>query len=417
MKTNTTQGLSVKTYSCSAGGSQHYLFGDLYVRYRVEKSYFGYYPSVLKSGIQKYGRRAEVEKGLWCLVEMDSFSLLEWNGPALNAYLINHPEEMRKNTQAQAKRLRTNMVNRLVVMMSEEVSISAWWMPSRIFELYQKWMENRGNAFSRKYLVDMYLYLTSQKMIRLISDVHSVYQLLDYAKPKKMSDLVLRQIQNKIEKLYPEIYDGQTEVGNVTWTVNTGRYQSILQPCIDGIVYNLEIGSDHVFYWIKKLNDYEKMHGGPKCKCVRVVWEILHCFIDQNREYEFVREQICALQELYKRMTHKEKPIYLYHAVLLIVRRNEIDWTSKPPQIDTPMVDVDKLYSDHRRNGKIGMDDYVLDIHTRGVKRTANSMQKFGLEGAFVKNENEKFLNKDYREIYLLLKKELDHYFGRGGKR
>ena len=28
-------------------------------------------------------------------------------------------------------------------------------------------------------------------------------------------------------------------------------------------------------------------------------------------EYEFVREQICALQEFYKRMTHKEKPIYL----------------------------------------------------------------------------------------------------------
>ena len=41
----------------------------------------------LKSGIQKYARRAEVDKGLWCLVEMDLFSLLEWDGAALNAYL------------------------------------------------------------------------------------------------------------------------------------------------------------------------------------------------------------------------------------------------------------------------------------------------------------------------------------------
>ena len=417
MQTNTTQGLSVRNSNHRTTSSQQFLFGDLYVRYRLEKSYFGYDPSVLKSGIQKYARRAEVDKGLWCLVEMDLFSLLEWNGAALNAYLTRYPEETLANTKRQGQRLRTNMVNRLIAMVSEEVSISAWWMPSKIFELYQKWVENRGYTFSRKYLVDMYLYLTSQKMIRLISDVHSVYQLLDYAKPQKMNDLVMKQIYNNIKKQYPKIYADQTDVGNVTWTVNTGRYQSILQPCIDGIVYNLEIGSDHVFYWIKKLNDYAKMHEVPKCKCVGLVWEILHRFIDQNREYEFVREQICALQEFYKRMTHKEKPIYLYHAVLLIVRRNEIDWTLKPPQVDTPMDNVDKLYSDHGCNEKIGMDDYVLDIHTRGVKRTANSMQKFGIEGAFVKNENEKFLNKDYREIYLLLKKELDFYYNRGGKR
>ena len=412
MKTQGTQQLPEKTTNNS--GSLHKgVFGDLYARYRLEKSFFGYDPSVLKSGIQKYARRDEVDKGRWCLIEMDLFSLLEWNGAALKAYLWKYPLETRINTERRARRLRTNMVNRLVVMMSEEVNISAWWMPAKIFELYEKWFENRGDAVSRKYLVDMYLYLTSQKMIRLISDIHSVYQLLDYAKPKKMSNTDLEQIQNRIERKYLHLYKDQGKVDKVNWTINTGKYQSILQPCIDGIVYNLEMGNDHVFYWIKKLNDCAKLHRIPKCKCVRVVWEILHRFIDQNSEYEFVREQICALQKFYKRMTHKEKPIYLYHAVLLIVRRNEIDWSSIPPQIDTPLVDVNKLYSDHRSNGKIEMDDYVLDIHTRGVKRTANSMQKFGLEGAFVKNENEKFLNKDYREIYILLKKELDFYYNR----
>ena len=63
------------------------------------------------------------------------------------------------------------------------------------------------------------------------------------------------------------------------------------------------------------------------------------------------------------------------------------------------------------------MDDDVLDLHTRGVKRNANRLEKFALEGAFVKNENEKFLHPEYREIYILLKKELDRYFSRGGKR
>lgn len=38
-------------------------FGELYANYRVPKSFFGHSASVLKSGIQKYGRRAEVDTG------------------------------------------------------------------------------------------------------------------------------------------------------------------------------------------------------------------------------------------------------------------------------------------------------------------------------------------------------------------
>ena len=93
MSAKTATALSVNRNSHTATNTHNYLFGDLYARYRVERSYFGYDPSVLKSGFQKYARRAEVNKGLWCLVEMDLFSLLEWNGAALNAYLREYPEE------------------------------------------------------------------------------------------------------------------------------------------------------------------------------------------------------------------------------------------------------------------------------------------------------------------------------------
>ena len=416
MQVNTSQGLSAKTNNHKFGVSHNYLFGDLYARYRVEKSYFGYDPSVLKSGFQKYARRAEVDKGLWCLVEMDLFSLLEWDGAALNAYLKSYPGETRENTKRQAQRLRTNMVNRLVVMMSEEVSISAWWMPVKIFELYEKWIANRGNVSSCKYLVDMYFYLTSQKMIRLISDLHSVYLLPpDYVKAKQMGDLI--KIHNDIQKQYMDIYADQTNVGHVSWTVNMDRYPTKLQTCIDGIIYNLENGCDHVFYWIRKLYEFEKQDGVPQYKYAKIVWEILHRYIDRNSEYEFVRDQISALEKFYNKMTHKEKPIYLYHAVLLIVRRNEIDWPSRPPQIETTMDDVDNIYSDHCKNGKMEIDDYVLDLHTKKGKKIGNCLENFALEGAYVKNENDNFLHPEYREIYILLKKELDQFNNRGGKR
>jgi hypothetical protein len=76
-------------------------------------------------------------------------------------------------------------------MMSEEVGICAWWMPIKILEIYRLWVENRANALSRKYLVDMYLYLTSQRMARLISDIHSVYLVPpSYVKPGQEEDLL-----------------------------------------------------------------------------------------------------------------------------------------------------------------------------------------------------------------------------------
>ena len=144
MKTTT-----VKKIKYSTTSSRNYLYGDLYARYRLEKSFFGYDPSVLKSGVQKYARRDEVDKGLWCLIELDLFSLLEWKGEALNAYLQKHPQETLANTQRSGQKIRTNMVNRLVVMMSEEVNISSWWVPIKMLELYNKWVENRDNSSSR----------------------------------------------------------------------------------------------------------------------------------------------------------------------------------------------------------------------------------------------------------------------------
>ena len=89
---------ATKNEICSTCSTHNSIVGDLYGRYRSEKSFFGYSPSVLKSGIQKYARRAEVEKGLWCLVEMDLFGLLEHEGPTLDAYLRKYPEESASKT-------------------------------------------------------------------------------------------------------------------------------------------------------------------------------------------------------------------------------------------------------------------------------------------------------------------------------
>ena len=339
-------------------------------------------------------------------------------------YLRKYQERTRALTKQAAKKIRSNMINRLVVMMSEEVNISAWWMPMKIYELYKKWNENRDNALSQKYLIDMYYYLTSQKMIRLISDLKSVYVLPpDYVKPKQMNDLI--QIHSGIEAQYPKIYSGQAEIGDVPWKLEARKYPPNLQPHIDGIIYNIEKGSDNVFYWISKLCEIERNQWIPKkekdkfsykYKYFGIISDILHRFIDRHREYEFVRETISALEFFFKKMGHKEQPIYLYHALLLLIRRNEIDWSSKDPGIDTPVVEVERLYRDHLVGGKMPMDEYIYDLHTKRGKRSDNSMENFALEGAYIKNENIEFLRPEYREIYVKLKQDLDLYRNRGGR-
>lgn len=407
MKRNMLSVVTTQAIGCSKG-SQHTMFGEMNAMYRLERSFHGYDCSVLKSGLQKYARRAEVDKGLWCLMEMDLFSLLEWDGQVLDRYLIAHPEETRKNTTAHARRLRTNLANRLVVIMSEEVGISAWWMPSKILDLYEKWTESRGIASSRKHLVEMYLYLLSQKKIRLISDLHAVYLLPpDCVKREQLS--ALGSIHEKIRAKYPSTFAGQSAVGTVLCGMDMSDYDNEVRQCVEGIIYNIDKCFDHGFYWVKKLCDIAVSQGHKQNRNFGIVWKILHNFIDEHREWEFVREQISALETFYKKLGHIERPIYLYHAMLLLIRRKEIDWTAKPHEIDLSSQEVDKLYSDHLRQGKMEIDSYVLDIHTRGRRRAAGGLTRFALEGALVENEDKNFLRQDYREIDILLKKELDY--------
>lgn len=100
-----------------------------------------------------------------------------------------------------------------------------------------------------------------------------------------------------------------------------------------------------MFFWINQLCDRERRDGVGEYQYLKAVWSVLHRFIDRHPGHEFVRESISALEWFFKKMTHQEKPIYLYHAILLLVRRQQIDWQAKAPRIDTPFAEVESLYT------------------------------------------------------------------------
>ncbi len=356
--------------------------GKINTTYRKERSFNGLNISVLKSGIQKYLRRGNFEKGIWCLVELDLFSLIE-----------EQPEtpENKKDRQA-AIRIRSNMINRLVCMMTEEISISCWWIPIKMLELYQYWIKYRTEKESRMYLLKMYYMLIQPKKIRLISDLRSVFLLpSDYL--DNLEDL--KQIHQQVISKYPDVlsmnYGSDKEI--------TDKDQIFLNIC-----QLMEDEKDEVFYWTQLLIRLDK-------KFSNKLWNYLVNYY-QAEETKQRKQVIVCLHSFFKIMTHKEKWIYLYHAILLISRRSQINWSEKMPEfIDNRPMITDLVYQDNKKGLQIELDDFILDIHTtHNNKYKEHPLSDFALIGAHVENENERLLNPIYREIYIELKKQLDLY-------
>lgn len=90
------------------------------LRMHKQLSFNGIEPSVLKSALQKYIRRENYDKGLWSLIELDLFDLLE-NGDSKAKEQALKESLSEDIIKMNAKKIRSNMLNRLIVIMSEEI--------------------------------------------------------------------------------------------------------------------------------------------------------------------------------------------------------------------------------------------------------------------------------------------------------
>lgn len=168
---------------------------------------------VLKSAIQKYARRAMFSPhGLWCLIELDLFSLLECQ-PSLHANTTHRLTS--KQIQMNCTRIRSNMINRMVAMMSEDVGPTNDRLPRDIHRLYFHWIEHRREPKGRESLVRLYFHLANDQMprIRLLSDLRTVYNLPEQlTENKKLHRQLLDKFQMTeiSEILYGSRSRGQT---------------------------------------------------------------------------------------------------------------------------------------------------------------------------------------------------------------
>lgn len=346
------------------------------VKMHKELSFNGVKTSILKSGIQKYLRRNNLEKGIWCLVELDLFQIVEANENF--AKKCSQKENLSvRLIQLNAQKIRTNMINRLIAIMSEEISICNWCLPIKIKELYENWMKTRKTLESRKYLIALYKLLINSEKLRLISDYKTVFNLPPYyINFKKQSSMHKELLQKHCSKL----------------TIN---HKATIENALTNLSKMLEDCKDEAFFWLSKLIANEnKIH-------IKAIWEIVFKH-SQNKK-------VCeALHYFFYKMTHKEKWIYLYQAVLLILYKNRIDWTDDidKKEIVPNKEEIQAYYDFNIARNKIEIDDFILDIHT-GIK-IKNGLFKFASEGALIIDENKQFLNEEYRKMYIDFKLMID---------
>jgi hypothetical protein len=420
------------------------MIGQINLTRRQEKSFNGKSVAVLKSAIQKYVRRAMLDKGLWCLVELDLFRSIEADQEAACEYVRRHPRSnsQEKKTDStdeavrKARALRTNLLNRLIVMVSEEISVASPWLPLAVDRLAEAWKAGRTEARSGKYLIDLYTLLVEARKIRLISDLKSVYLLPpDYVKPAQRADLriihadLLRSLglANLLEDKEPPAT--LLDAAAIDLRPFLPARDQERRRIVNGILWNLARASDDVFHGIARLIDRQRDEqgtvklGGRK-DLLEVVWRLLFAFVEKREglwggavetypeSFDRVKEVLIVLRKWYQTMTHREQPVYLYHAVLLIVRRHQIDWNAPVPFVDTPEEEVARRYQANTTGTVVLLDDFVRDIHTG--EHDEAGLFRFAREGAHVENENPVFRNESYRLIYQALKERLDDYRKKG---
>jgi len=218
--------------------------------YKKEVSYNGFSIDKLKEGLKS----DDFNIGIYCLIEFDLFN---------------------------CKRLRSYMINRLIVMMSEEVSIGTWWLPIRVKELYDEITKCPDN---KQLLVTLY---------ETIFECKGCYILKEYL-PK--TELKLVEINKKEVLNEFEIY--------------------------------LKDKNKLVFEKLSLLLPHPRIGIS--------IWVIIKKYL-QPELYE-------SLHFLYCKMVHKEKVYYLYHGILLIILKEEINWDSiKKSKLSD--LDVKELYN------------------------------------------------------------------------
>jgi len=317
------------------------------------RSEFGYSSSILKSGVCKYFRRGEREKFKWCVMEMAKFN------------------DIADGNQA-AKAIVTNLLNRLKILLMEELSCLE---VDKIYNgicLLRNYDANRND---KELLLRFCDTVCESKRNRATSYVNNWWRNKDMD-VKKMEIARVEKYRKKGDS------DELLVLGEILIEYIEKKDEKMFGIFMKMVALKGKNG----LRYRRRDGDY-------------LWWEIMDSYIDD----EIVKQIWIFALDRYMVKGMKERYYFGIWIGLMVWKGSSHDGSSHDGS--GKKYDVDKYYK-HMKYLK--MDDYVVnDFHVN---------KKFGLEdfavhGAFVKDEDLNILGengKKYKDYYIEIKKSMD---------
>lgn len=352
--------------------------------------------STIKSGIQKEIRRGNVQNAICLAIEADASFIGVEN----------------------AKGNRTNVINRCLVILTEEICLANPNLPHHVWLFYKMWIEAKDEwPVQRQVMIKIIKLLAKQPKIRMMSDIAAVYGKefkIPYArkwKPELFQALDKDFYEQTVQNRAQADYRFWSWIGLYLDGLTSCVYENQLK-CLEKLLVFAHMKHDLAFYVLQK----HFIENTTPLKS-QVVWNhrkrknkaflIWNAVLAYNKKFLNSRyhSSIQALAEIYDdRCKSLEGWMFLYHGLSYLVWRDKIQ--NRPVKIpkDINEDEMLDLYSKVVFEKQAKVKSYFIDQHTRLGKRKYGSKaakMKFATESARVSNEATYLCNDTYRQLYI----------------
>ena len=309
----------------------------------------GYKLDILKSGMQKYLRRKQFGDMVWCAYEIYKFEL----------YACTEKQQKACNA------IITNLINRIIVMMDEELLFAETERYIVLREMIEKFQENRKS--SGETLILMCKCLVEGRISRRNSDLRSWWSHRIINEDYGLDDTVYFErfvecFERKDDECFKwmfKIFKGEKKGDTVRYRRKDNIYM-VWEYLFDTNVVKANSVYKKVMDY--KLNEFFKLGRGERfmflCSCIDMA---MKCNTPEDKS----REILSNLRELY---------------------------------VHGRWIDSDLL---KKCNEYIQIDDYCIDMHTSQGRKMGKNKADFAKEGCVVVDEDKEFYVREWRDYYI----------------
>jgi hypothetical protein len=224
--------------------------------------------TLFKLALQKFMRKKELSLGLGTL------------------NILKHVTE---------QKMKSNLLNRMILAMTEDVNIHNPMLPIKMKELYINY-KSTGDFTN---IQNMYIILYNSDKCRIIHDIKSTFALSPYyISDLKFFEVTHTEMAPEYAFMYKFTYTQEETLDLIK--------DKLIDKSYDVFIY--------LSYYIRK--KYIALSGAQK------VWRILNKMVEPP-----VKDIIESLRYFYVNLTHTEKIYYLYHAILIVINIDKLDLT------------------------------------------------------------------------------------------